>query len=292
MQIWLCPTFVFIWAASIFMLGRKWQLKSRHLVPWLIVTTAFGCAALVSVTMQWPDVPWWAALGFSLGVCYALSLAVMLYCFFRDPERHVPNDDRQVVSPADGTIVYVKPFEDGRFPFAVKGNRKIPLSEFSDVEFAPERGLQIGIAMNFLNVHVNRSPIAGTVKLLRRVPGRFASLKHIASLLENERVLLVVEGDDLCVGMVQIASRLVRRIVPYVRVGQHVAQGQRVGMIRFGSQVDVLIPAQPGLQVVANVGDEVTAGQSVLVVRRATDPQEPRPNDAREMDAELATHGR
>jgi phosphatidylserine decarboxylase len=194
-------------------------------------------------------------------------MMAILYCFFRDPSRTAPGDDTQIVSPADGTILYIKPIDDGYFPFAIKGRNKIPLSDFVDAGFVPEQGVQIGIGMNFLNVHVNRSPISGTVKMVRRIPGKFASLKHVASLLENERVLMVVENKDIALGIVQIASRLVRRIVPYVAEGQHVAQGQRLGMIRFGSQVDLLIPQHPGLQLVAAVGDEVTAGESVLACR-------------------------
>jgi phosphatidylserine decarboxylase len=161
--------------------------------------------------------------------------------------------------------VYIKELTDGRFPFAVKNRNAIPLSEFSGEKLIVDRGIQIGIAMNFLNVHVNRSPIAGIVTLVKRIPGRFASLKHIASLLENERVLMVFENEHLRVGIVMIASRLVRRIVAYVEDGERLAQGQRVGMIRFGSQVDVLLPHHDELAIVAKVGDEVTAGETVLI---------------------------
>jgi phosphatidylserine decarboxylase len=274
MFVWSYVGLVGLLAVSIVLLARKWQMKPKHVVPWLVVVTAICSFAMFAVTSAWPQVPPWLAAGGSLALGYGLSLAAILYCFFRDPERTSPGDDQLLVSPADGTIVYIKAIEDGRFPFAVKGNNTIPLSDFADAEFAPHQGLQIGIAMNFLNVHVNRSPLSGVVKMVRRIPGDFASLRHIASLLENERMLLAIENEQITVGMVQIASRLVRRIVPYVEVGQRIAQGERVGMIRFGSQVDLLIPAEAGLDIVVQVGDEVTAGESVLV-RRNTAQQLP-----------------
>jgi phosphatidylserine decarboxylase len=263
-----------MFAISIVALGRKWQLKPKHYLSWLAVLAVLGCATLAAVMRGWPLCPWWLAVGSSLAVGYAVTLSGILYCFFRDPERTAPGDDRQIVSPADGTIVYVKQIDNGRFPFAVKGKNTIPLSDFVNADFVPEHGTQIGIAMNFLNVHVNRSPISGTVKLVRRIPGEFKSLRHIASLLENERVLMVVKNGGMELGMVQIASRLVRRIVPFVAEGQVISQGERVGAIRFGSQVDLLIPAMPGLEVVVRLGDEVTAGETVLVTRSLTLRQE------------------
>lgn len=286
MNAWSYLALIGVLSASIVALGRKWQLKPTHFLLWLAVLAVLGCATLAVVTRGWPSLPWWLAIGGSLALCYAVTLGGILYCFFRDPERTSPGDDNQIISPADGTIVYIKKIEDGRFPFAVKGKNTIPLRDFVDADFVPEQGTQIGIAMNFLNVHVNRSPISGTVKLVRRIPGEFKSLKHIASLLENERVLLVVENDGMAVGMVQIASRLVRRIIPYVAEGQRVAQGERVGMIRFGSQVDLLIPDVTGLEVVAKVGDEVTAGETVLVTRRIT--SRPERGGAESQRAELS----
>jgi phosphatidylserine decarboxylase len=169
------------------------------------------------------------------------------------------------MSPADGTVIYVKEIHSSRFPFAVKNGNEIPLKEFTTVDLIPDRGIHIGIAMNYLNVHVNRSPIAGTISMLKPIPGLFASLKHIESLLENERVLMVFENDNLKVGIVQIASRLVRRIVPFVKAGQVVQQGDRVGRITFGSQVDLLVPYQENLKVCVKVGDEVSAGTSQII---------------------------
>jgi phosphatidylserine decarboxylase len=265
MHLWTFLAIVIALSASIIGLGRKWQIKPIHYQVWLLAMLAIGAATLTGITHVWPTVGSWLAVGASIAICYGLTLVMILYFFFRDPDRQVQLDERQLVSPADGTIVYIKQIEDARFPFAVKGRKTIPLSEFVDADFVPERGTQIGIAMNFLNVHVNRSPIKGTVKLVKRIPGKFTSLREIAALLENERTLMVVENDRIALGIVLIASRLVRRIVSYVMPGEVIEQGQRIGAIRFGSQVDLLIPEVPGMEIIAKVGDDVMAGESVLV---------------------------
>jgi phosphatidylserine decarboxylase len=122
----------------------------------------------------------------------------------------------------------------------------------------------IGIAMSFLDVHVNRAPISGRVAVLRRFPGLFGSLRRPEMLFENERATVVIERGDIQVAVVQIASRLVRRIVAYVEEGDDVAAGQRIGMIRFGSQVDLVLPLRDGLRVFAEPGDRVVAGETIL----------------------------
>ena len=266
MHLWTVLVLVIVLSASIIGIGRKWQIKPIHYQVWLLAMLAIAAATLTGITRVWPTVEPWLAVGASIAICYGLTLAMILYFFFRNPDRQVQLDERQLVSPADGTIVYIKQIEEARFPFAVKGRKTIPLSEFVDADFVTERCTQIGIAMNFLNVHVNRSPINGTVKLVKRIPGKFMSLRQIASLLENERTLMVVENDHIALGIVLIASRLVRRIVSYVTTGEVIEQGQRIGAIRFGSQVDLLIPEVPGMEIIAKVGDEVMAGESVLVL--------------------------
>jgi phosphatidylserine decarboxylase len=245
--------------------GRKWELPLRYYLPWSGLMALVGALLVTAAHRTWPNVPTllWCVPG--IGLPGAATIATIAGFFFRDPERTPPPGANQVVSPADGRIVYIKKIENGQFPFAVKGRNTIPLREFSTVDLIPCDGWQIGIAMNFLDVHVNRSPIAGKVTMREAIPGKFASLKQIGSLLENERMLLVIQGAELTVGLVQIASRLVRRIVPYVEVGERVAQGQRVGMIRFGSQVDVLVANPECLQLQIEVGDVVVAGETLLM---------------------------
>jgi len=127
-----------------------------------------------------------------------------------------------------------------------------------------KRGVLIGIAMNFLNVHVNRSPLSGTIRTIHRIPGEFRSLKHLPSLLENERVCTLIEGEQITVCVVQIASRLVRRITSYLNEGDFCAAGQRIGMIKFGSQVDLLIPHSEDLKVLVQPGVQLKAGETVI----------------------------
>lgn len=259
-----CVTAVLVFLL-LFVAARKWELKLRHYLPWSLGVSALSGGLTFVLSRNLPDVPVLIWIATMLVTALCSSICAIMYFFFRDPERHPPERDDQIVSPADGTIVYVKEIEDGRFPFAVKNSHTIPLSEFSQVDLIPGKGLQIGIAMNYLNVHVNRSPIRGVVKMVQAIPGKFASLKHLQSLLENERALMVFENEELKVGIVQIASRLVRRIVPFVQEEQNLAQGDRVGMIKFGSQVDLLIPYREDLQICAQIGQEVTAGETVLV---------------------------
>jgi phosphatidylserine decarboxylase len=245
--------------------GRKWELKSRHVLPWSlgIATAVFGTTYWLS--QRFPEFPSLVIAAAMWVAAVAITIGTILYFFFRDPNRTPPLREDWIMSPADGTVIYIKEITQGQFPFAIKHGNEIPLSEFTTENLIPDRGIQIGIAMNYLNVHVNRSPIAGKVTLLKPVPGLFASLKHIESLLENERCLMVFENSSLKVGIVQIASRLVRRIVPFVKAGQDVQQGDRVGRITFGSQVDLLVPHQDNLKICVKEGDEVFAGTSLIV---------------------------
>jgi len=245
--------------------GRKWELKIRHYLTWSVVIGAAVTGATYWLSQRFPDFPSLVIAAAALVTGIAVSIGTILYFFFRDPNRNSPHRDDWIISPADGTVIYIKEIHNGQFPFAVKKGNTIPLSEFTTENLIEGRGIQIGIAMNYLNVHVNRSPIAGKVTMLKSVPGLFASLKHIESLLENERVLMVFENSNMKVGIVQIASRLVRRIVPFVKAGQEVAQGDRVGRITFGSQVDLLVPYRDDLKICVKEGDEVFAGTSLLV---------------------------
>jgi phosphatidylserine decarboxylase len=118
--------------------------------------------------------------------------------------------------------------------------------------------------MSFLDVHVNRAPLEGTVCFHKKINGLFLSLKNKEALLQNERALTVIESSGYRVGVVQIASRLVRNIVNYIEHGQEVVAGQRIGMIRFGSQVDIVLPDHPFLEIHVIQGQRVKAGLSVL----------------------------
>jgi phosphatidylserine decarboxylase len=194
----------------------------------------------------------------------AIALAILAWRFYRDPERRPPARDDVVVSPADGEVVYVRESRDGVLPVAAKHGRDYELIELTGTPFRAERAVVIGIGMSFLDVHVNRAPIAGRVRLRERFPGRFGSLGRPRMVFENERATTVIERPGLEIAVVQIASRLVRRIAGFVAAGERVALGQRIGAIRLGSQVDLVLPRREGLEVTVEAGERIRAGESVL----------------------------
>jgi phosphatidylserine decarboxylase len=126
--------------------------------------------------------------------------------------------------------------------------------------------MAIGISMNLADVHVNRAPIAGRVRLVQRVHGTFGSLRKPEMADSNERVTTVIEAEDLQVALVQIASRLVRRIAVFVSEGDELRLGQRIGAIRFGSQVDLLLPLEKHIGLAVEVGDLLVAGRTIVGV--------------------------
>ncbi|MGA2435270.1 MAG: phosphatidylserine decarboxylase [Bryobacteraceae bacterium] len=192
------------------------------------------------------------ALAFSAGgalVCYVagvpfgvplfLAAAFCLY-FFRDPEREIPAGD-VAVSPADGRVVALKP--EG------------------------PQTTRVSIFMNVFDVHVNRAPIAGKIVKVVHKPGRFLIADRERASIENEQNLVEIEGEAATVAFKQIAGLIARRIVCYKRPGDVVAQGERVGLIKFGSRVDVLLGPEWTIEV--REGMRVKAGSSVLARRRA-----------------------
>jgi phosphatidylserine decarboxylase len=118
--------------------------------------------------------------------------------------------------------------------------------------------------MNFLDVHVNRAPIEGKIIFLKHIKGLFISLRKKEAIIKNERVLTVINNDSMMIGIVQIASRLVRKIVPYIKEGTFIQKGERIGLIRFGSQVDVIIPDLKNIQIKVIPKDKVKAGISII----------------------------
>jgi len=194
----------------------------------------------------------------------AIAISLLLWRFYRDPERIPPNDENVILSPADGRIIYVKKIKKGRIPFSEKKGRKFSLNDFVRCEVLPEGGHLIGISMSYLDVHVNRAPIRGEINLLKHIKGLFISLKKKEAVIQNERVLSVIDNGLFKVGVVQIASRLVRKVVPYIREGQEVKTGERIGVIRFGSQVDLILPDIPSIHIEVLPGEKVKAAMSII----------------------------
>jgi phosphatidylserine decarboxylase len=197
-------------------------------------------------------------------VALAAGFAILAYRFYRDPEREVSERAGAIVSPADGEVIYIREARKEILPVSSKQGSNYSLRELTKTPLHAADAVVIGIGMSFLDVHVNRAPIAGRIIFQRHFPGLFGSLRLPEMVFENERVTTVIDGDGLQIAMVQIASRLVRQITSFVQVGQTVALGQRVGVIRFGSQVDLILPIRNELRINVAVGERVRAGETVL----------------------------
>jgi len=192
----------------------------------------------------------WDILGWPL-----LALAGGVFAFFRDPERVVPLGDRLIVSPADGLVSLIALVPP---PLELQGG-----SDASGRGLSAEPVIRISIFMSVFDVHINRAPVAGTVRRVVYIPGKFMNADLDKASDENERQHLLIEkADGTAIGFTQIAGLMARRIVPFVKPGDIVAAGQRVGLIRFGSRVDVYLPAGTDSKVL--VGQRVVAGETVL----------------------------
>jgi phosphatidylserine decarboxylase len=185
----------------------------------------------VAVLLGWLTRPAWAVI--------PCLLAMFFLWFFRDPERAIPQDADAVVSPGDGKV-----------------------TDVSIVMVGNERQARISIFLSVFDVHVNRCPIAGVVREVRYQRGQFLNAMNAASAEQNEQNIVTVEGDGQKVVFKQIAGLLARRIVFYPKVGDRLKRGQRVGLIKFGSRVDVLLDASARMKVKS--GDRVKGGASVL----------------------------
>lgn len=186
--------------------------------------------------------------------------------FWRSPKRDVSSDPRDIVSPADGRIIYINRLEYDRRLEANKRGSVSQLKEIAKTELTPSPCWQIGINMTPFDVHKNCSPIDGSILFSKHFAGRFLSLKDTKAVSENERHTYVIENESSRVAVVQIASKRVRRIEAYVNEGDSVKKGSWLGMIRFGSQVDVFIPINSDLSV--EVGQQVYAGSVVLATHQ------------------------
>lgn len=210
------------------------------------------------------DLPFRVMLGVEIFFIVLLTVCVILYMFFRDPDRIISRRDNVILSPADGKVRYVQSLENGKIPFSQKRKNLFQLNELTQSDLLRDGAFLIGIEMSIIDVHVNRAPVSGKIVLQKYTKGKFLSLRQIESLFENERLTTIIDTGFFKLGVVQIASRLVRRIVSYFNQGDWVDIGQRIGMIRFGSQVDLVIPRLKNLRINSKPGDEIKAGISVV----------------------------
>lgn len=222
----------------------EWNWPAIHPEGRKFGAIAVAIALVPLLLLDW-EIVGWPLLLLSLGV----------FAFFRDPERVVPQGDDLIVSPADGLvtmIVQVPP------PPELRG---ADINGGAGLGDAPVT--RVSIFMSVFDVHINRAPVGGTVRRVVYVPGRFLNADLDKASDENERQHVLIERPDgLPIGFTQIAGLVARRIVPFVKPGDIVATGQRVGLIRFGSRVDVYLPAGTDAKVL--LGQSVYAGETVL----------------------------
>ena len=174
-------------------------------------------------------------------VALPVVLAAFFLWFFRDPNRTIPQAPGQIVSPGDGVVTEAEWIE------TISGSR-----------------LRLSIFLNVFDVHVNRSPVGGVVKVCEFRKGEFMNAMKPESVLNNEQTLITIDAGGYEVSFKQIAGLLARRIVCNLKVGDRVERGQRIGLIKFGSRVDVLMPAAANLKV--KTGARVKGGSTVLAV--------------------------
>src|SRR4051812_4577448 len=203
----------------------------------------YGAGSLIATVL----LTWLTAWPFAVPV---VLLGVFCMWFFRDPERQIPQTTGAVVSPGDGKV--------------------------TDVSLVTSGGIsrrRVSIFLNVFNVHVNRSPIAGVIRDVRYQPGKFVNAMGANSAEENEQNIVTVEGDGRTVIFKQIAGLLARRIVFNRKVGDQLSRGERVGLIKFGSRVDLLVDRDATIQV--KVGDRVEGGASVVAFLPVAPAAEP-----------------
>ena len=184
-----------------------------------------------------------AVLGWTVPTIVLLAATLLMGHFFRDPERMTTVGDRDIVSPADGRVIAIQ--------------------RVDSMHFAQKPCMKISIFMNIFNVHVNRVPCSGTVQGVYYKKGRFLAADRTGASVENEQNWLWIRTDaGVDVALTQVAGLIARRIVCWPQPGDRVIQGERFGMIRFGSRVDVYVPAD--CQVLVARGDNVFAGETPL----------------------------
>lgn len=176
------------------------------------------------------------------GTLIFLILSTFFLFFFRDPERKVPEGENLILAPADGKVILIKPF----------GN----------LEFVGGEGTLVSVFMSLFNVHVNRTPVSGEVKYFRYNPGKFFPAFKDKASLENEQTELGLENEHGKVVLKQIAGILARRIVCKLKHGDLIKAGDRFGMIKFGSRLDLFLPQDVHIEVKLN--QKVRAGETII----------------------------
>jgi len=199
----------------------------------ILVLTALSVATIFGCPVRWaPILP--------------LVLLVFTMSFFRDPEANVPPDPKLIVAPATGRIVEIKTVNEPHF---LKGEATM-----------------VAVFLSIFDVHVQRAPIGGTIRLVQHNEGKFLDARNPNASLQNEnRIVGIESADGFRVTVRQISGLIARRIVGWAGPGAPLAKGERFGMIRFGSRVELFLP--PGTEIAATVGDYARGGETIIARR-------------------------
>ncbi|MEP2989357.1 MAG: phosphatidylserine decarboxylase [Parasphingorhabdus sp.] len=216
----------------------KWSFPPVHPEGRKFAVIAAGITAIFAF-MAWETLAWPMA-----------GVTAWVLAFFRDPKRVTPLDDKFIVAPADGLVNLITPVQA---PPELQGEGGL----------GDEEMLRVSIFMSVFDVHINRTPIEGTIKRVAYISGKFLNADLDKASEDNERQHFLVERNDgLKIGFTQIAGLVARRIMSFVKEGDFVAAGQRIGLIRFGSRVDVYLPKGTTPSVV--LGQRTIAGETVI----------------------------
>jgi len=216
----------------------KWRFPAVH-PEGRKYAVAVGAAAALGFLLGWDFIGW-----------ILVGLTIWVATFFRDPVRTTPRGDKLIVAPADGLITMIANVPP---PPELRGPEGLAEGNYT----------RVSIFMSVFDVHINRAPISGRVKRIAYVPGKFVNADLDKASEDNERQHFLIEGSDgLRIGFTQIAGLVARRILSFVREGDAVDVGQRVGLIRFGSRVDVYLPAGTSPKVL--LGQRTIAGETVI----------------------------
>lgn len=181
----------------------------------------------------------WHILALQIAAFVLLALGTFILYFFRDPERVIPSDPSAIVSPADGRVL-----------------------EVVDEQFGGRAGKRVTIFLAIWNVHVNRTPLAGKISRIDYRPGKFQMAMKKSASAENEQNIVYLETERGQIVFKQIAGMIARRVVLWKKAGDSVARGERIGIVRFGSRMDVWLP--PDTEILVKPGDHVAGGSSIL----------------------------
>lgn len=239
------------------------SLKFLFIDNLIVIVVASILSYLMSVILS--GGPYWLSFIFVPVFVAVIAFTITMIRFWRTPNRKISAKPNEIISPADGNIIYFHKLEVGDVPISYKKGISATLNEVTQTDLLSVPCLIIGINMTPFDVHKNCSPIAGKIILNKYIHGKFLSLKNPEAVAQNERQTVVIQNEELTIGIIQTASRLVRRIDSYVKTGDIVEKGKWYGMIRFGSQVDIIIPHNyvPNVE----IGQQVYAAESIIAYK-------------------------